>query len=1364
MALAARPGPAAELITLAEAARLAGVHRETVRSWCSHGDLPSLRHGPHHEVRLRRGDLDRLLEQRGRRRGSRPALRVVGPTGTDALRRLASELSGSETLQPVFEEVLENSQRLFHADRAGLWLVHANREYPLELVASRAFPEAIEQRVRASTRDSRLAGFEALRRETVIVYRDAADPAITPGMREIYAEQGIASVCFVPAMFRGAAMALLVLYHGKPYNWTADETALARSFGDTIATAIGNARLMASVEDLAARLRAIQDLSARLSSIQDVRGIGETIVAEARALIAYDTVRVYRVDHETGWCEPIAFQGDFMGRSDPDPELLRIRIGEGLTGWVAEHGEPLLLGDAHLDERTLIVGETTGPESMLVVPMVYEDRVRGIVVASRQGRDRFGPDDETTLSIFAGAAAQALVNAERLEQLRTQQAELEHQLVSQRRLMAVNERLLSTLDPTGVLEMIADSLKSVVTYDSLTIYRIDRERGVRRPVIARDRFAELILDYEAPLGTGLTGWAVDHREAVLANDAHHDPRSIQIPGTPFEPESMVIVPLMAEGEVLGTLNIGRMGGPEAHYGQNEFELTKLFAAQAAIALRNAEAHDEVKVQAERDALTGLRNHGAFQRELEAFLRGGAGRPVAVLMMDLDRFKGYNDRNGHPAGDELLASVSRAIESCIRQGDRAYRYGGDEFAVILPDCGRHPAEEVARRIRTAVDSIPDESDGPRVTISVGVACHPEDATDKDTLVETADQALFVAKGSPFRTSRDQFVAALDETAMGLLDGSGTEALFDSILNRAARLLGVTTGYVYVGEPGDTHLTVRAGTGEMAGDVGYRMPVTEGVGGRVFTTGEPLVIEDYDQFDGRHPKYLGRVGAAVGVPLTVAGRVVGVLGLSSGTTERVFRQPEVDALTKFAQLASIALENARLHEQAESPRDPVTGLPTRETLIQRVVDALAAGPAGAEREPVAVVFIDVDRFQIVNESLGHAAGDRVLREVGRRIESVLGPDDTVSRFGGDTFCVLLPGSDTDAALAFAERVQLQLKPPFDLDGRTWFISASMGISIGVPGTTGGGDMLQEAEIALVGAKRDPTRRLAMYDPLSSRHALERLDVEAELWTALERDELTVHYQPILDLRSERVVGFEALARWQHPSRGLVLPVDFIALAEESDLIVAIGRVILEKACRQAQLWRARWPAENLVISVNLSPRQFLDPDLANGISQVLRQTGLEPRALELEITESSVMDPSEASLGVLQQLRALGVRVVLDDFGTGYSSLAYLRQLPLDTIKVDRSFVTDLDVGDPNVGIIRAVVSLAHGLGIGVVAEGIETAEQARRLRDLGCDLGQGFTWAHPADPLRAGQFLARRLDQRRSPNSRSRNRNRLTKSR
>jgi len=1268
-----------------------------------------------------------------------PRLHVVD-TG-DAESATSRPADGGE-LRSILEDTLDNALHLLSANRAAIWLWQPNEPKPLTLAAERGLPPGIEAAVEDFHADTDVPGIRALRTGTVLAYPDLTSPGIPEALRNLYGSNGVASVCFIPATFRGEAMALLVLYGDRPHAWTAKQLALGQTFAETVATAIRNARLTVSVDGLAARLRAIQDLSSRLSAIQDIRGIGEALVTEARSLVTYDTIRVYRVDHENGWCEPIAFQGVFLGVSNPSPEQLRVQVGHGLTGWVAEHGEALNVGDVTADGRRVLVGDDHGSESMIVVPMTFEGRVRGLIVASRLGRDRFGEDDLTTLTIFAGAAGQALVNAERLEQLRLQQAELEHQLVSQRRLMAVNEQLLSTLDPSGVLEMIADSLKTVVAYDSLTIYRVDTERGVRRPVIARDRFAELILDYEAPLGSGLTGWAVDRGEPVLANDAHLDPRSAQIPGTPFEPESMVIVPLMGEGEVLGTLNIGRMGNDEAHYSQNEFELTKLFAAQAAIALRNAEAHDEVKVQAERDALTGLRNHGSFQRELSAILSGGGERQVAVLMMDLDRFKGYNDRNGHPAGDDLLVAVSRAIEGSTRQGDRAYRYGGDEFAVILPDCDRANAEEVAGRIKASIEGIPDDSGGPHVSISIGVACHPDDARDKETLVETADQALFLAKGAPFRSPRDQFVAALDETAMGLLDGSNPNQLLDSILQRASRLLGVPDGYVYLAEPGDTHLTCHAGIGTMATYVGYKQQIDRGIGGWVFRTGQPIAVDDYDAWPDGDPEFQGRglVAAGVGVPLAVRGQVVGVIGLASGSTARVFRQPEIEALARFAQLASIALENARLHEQALSPRDSVTGLPSREILLQRIVDALADGPVGTEPQPVSVVLLDVDRFQIVNESLGHAVGDRVLREVGERIAAVLSPGETVARFGGDTFGVLLPNTDADAALAVAERIQNQLKPPFDLDGRTWFISASMGVGVGAPGTTGAGDILQEAEIALVDTKSDSSKRISLFDPLRSRHVRERVDVEAELRLALERDELLVHYQPILDLRNDRIVGFEALARWQHPGRGLVLPVDFIGLAEESDLIVALGRTVLEKACRQAQAWRQHWPDQNLVMSVNLSPRQFADPDLASSIADVLRSTGLEPCALELEITESSVMDRSEASLAVLQQLRAVGVHIVLDDFGTGYSSLAYLRHLPLDTIKVDRSFVTDLDVQDPNVGIVRAVVSLAHGLGVTVVAEGIETEEQARRLRELGCDMGQGYLWAHPADPIRTAQFV------------------------
>jgi diguanylate cyclase (GGDEF)-like protein len=1264
--------------------------------------------------------------------------------GSTALRRIAAEISGSNDIQALFDEVVSDATSLFAADRIGMWRFDPVLTNPFVPVAQRDVPDEIVEWAKSIRKDDREAiGLRAVVEQDVIVTHTAEMPRSR--LRTRYRRHRIDTICFVPVVFRGESLGLLVLYHAAPYDWTPDRIALAQSLGDGLAAAVGNARLLTSVHDLAARLRAVQDLGLRLNRIQDAGGIGRAIVAEIGGLIAHDTIRVYRVDHEIGWCEPIAFRGTFMGTDSPTPEMLRVKIGTGLTGWVAEHNETLTVGDAGSDKRSLQVGINTGPESLLIVPMAFEDRVRGVLVVSRLGKDLFTADDEATLSIIAGAAAQALVSADRLDALHAKQTELEHQLVSQRRLLEVNERLLSTLDPAGVLELIADSLKVVVAYDSLTIYRVDLPRGVRTPVIARDRFAELILEYEAPLGTGVTGWAVDHKEPVLANDAHLDPRSTQIPGTPFEAESLIVVPLIVEGEVLGTMNIGRMGEQEAHFSQNEFELTKLFSAQASIALRNAETHGEVKSQAERDALTGLRNHGSFQNDLGATLENGDAGSLAVLMMDLDRFKAFNDTNGHPSGDLLLADIAAALAGAVRGEDRVYRYGGDEFAVVLKDAGRLAAEEVAERIRRAVDAVP--SPGPRVTISIGIACYPEDGATKDAVVEAADREMYIAKGarlSPGAT-RDPYVAALDETAVALLEGNEPIELLRTIVSRATHLLGTPHGYVYLVDPAKQDLVVRVGTGIFFDYLGRRMPFDRGVGGAVYRSGRPVAVDDYDTFEERDPTMpRSQFGAVVGVPLTSGTTVIGVLGLAAGEPERVFGDREIGALNRFAQLASIALENARLHEAAERGAlvDPVTNLPNREALMEQLGEALTwARPE--DPEPMAVILLDVDRFKVVNESLGHAAGDRLLQAIGQRLLGAVRNEDVVARFGGDMFAILLPRpADRDDARNVAERVLGELKAPFDVQGRIWFISASMGIAIGEPGRTTPGDAMREAELALVRAKGDAMQRYAVYEASMSRDTLERVDLENDLRAALEANELGVMYQPIVELSTETIVAFEALARWRHPVRGYVPPSAFIPVAEETRLIVPLGRVVLDTACEQAVAWHKAWPNIPLRMSVNLSPRQFAQPDLVARIDETLKRTGMTPSALELEITEGIAMDQSETGLRALRQLRDRGVRIVLDDFGTGYSSLSYLRNLPIDLVKIDRSFVADLERVDANTAIVQAVVSLAHGLGFEVVAEGIETPAQAARLRSLGVDLGQGFNWSPAVPADKAEAFLRR----------------------
>ncbi len=1291
-----------------------------------------------------------------RRRPDDPSLRVVrdAQAGVEALRHLASEVSGKLDLGELFPDVVAEAIRLFGLTRMGVWLYAADRRLPFSLAAQSGLSDELLAWVEALPSDAPAAGLRALRDGSVVTITDALVDSVTADARRIYANNGIRSLCFAPMVFRDEPVGLLVLYHDEVHDWSPDEIAIARGLADQLATAVGNDRLNDSVRSLAARLEAVQDLAVRLNRTRGLDEIGEVIVEGCERLIAFESIRVYRVDHESGMCEPIAFRGMFAGSTNPDWALLRFAVGEGVTGWAAAHNQAVLVDDVRTDPRGIPRLRPAEPQSILAVPISFEDHVYGVIALSAAASRLFDPQDETTLTIFASYAAQAIVNTSQLDLLDRQRRELEHQLASQRRLLEVNERLLSTRDPKGVLEMIADSLKVIVPYDSLTIYRCDFEAGVRRAVVARDRFADVILDYAGPIGIGITGWVIEHAEGVLANDAHVDPRSVQIPGTPFEPESMLVVPVRVAGEVVGTLNIGRMGGEEAWFSQTEFELVQLFAGQASLALENAEAHGAISVRADHDALTGLRNHGSFQRELGDALTASDGGPFALLMLDLDNFKGFNDTCGHPAGDALLAGIGESLRSATRGGDLLYRYGGDEFAAILPGASRIDAFEIVERIRRSVGTIPTPT-GPRVTISAGVACYPDDGATKDALVAAADQSLYLAKPSaraddPDAARRDPYLSALDETAIALMNRHDPEDLLDTIINRAAALVGTPHGFIYLVEPDGQSLVVRHGIGVFTDFLDYRMAIDEGLSGLVYREGRAIAVDDYDAWGNRAADMPTLVfGAVVGVPLTSGGRVVGVIGLASGSYERAFGTREIGALSRFAQLASIALDNAHLFEAAQRGAlyDPITGLPNRDLLTDRVSHSLAWSRPG-DAEPIALILLDLDRFKVINESLGHAVGDALLVAVGERLQRSLRPGDTVARFGGDEFAVILDGiAGVDEARRLADRILGELREPFLLGGRDWFVNASLGIAMAWPGRGTPGDMFREAEVALVRAKASPGPRYVLFEPEMSAATLERVEPENDLRLAVDRNELRLHYQPLVDLATNRIVGVEALVRWEHPTRGLVPPLAFIPLAEETGLIAPIGRWVLETACRQARRWLDELPDSPLVMSVNLSARQFTQGSVVDDVRETLAATRLPADRLELEITESVLLDEGAASGEALRALRELGVKLVLDDFGTGYSSLSYLRRLPLDTIKIDRSFVDGIDTdgeGDgqaSNLPIVQAVIALAHGLGIEVVAEGIETSGQQCRLRELLCDRGQGYFYARPQPPEAIRGLLA-----------------------
>ena len=424
-----------------------------------------------------------------------------------------------------------------------------------------------------------------------------------------------------------------------------------------------------------------------------------------------------------------------------------------------------------------------------------------------------------------------------------------------------------------------------------------------------------------------------------------------------------------------------------------------------------------------------------------------------------------------------------------------------------------------------------------------------------------------------------------------------------------------------------------------------------------------------------------------------------------------------------------------------KDSLTDLPNRALFEVRLDQALAR--AHRRRRSVGVLFLDVDNLKLVNDSLGHATGDLMLRAVADRLRRTIRADDTAARLGGDEFTVLLEDIDGEAeAIAAAERVEAALGEPLRIDGRELFLSASIGVAVSGAALVGPEAMLRNADLAMYQAKLNGKARHESFQVAMEGGALARIELEGDLRQALARGEFAVHYQPIVSLDDGHVVELEALVRWDHPVRGRIMPDQFIPVAEETGLIVPIGLWVLEEACRRTAAWNRDGTARPIGISVNLSARQFQHPGLFADVQHALVDAGLDPGALTLEITESVVMKDPDAAAARLREFRQLGIRVAIDDFGTGYSSLAYLKNFPIDALKIDRSFVSALGRASDDSAIVRSVVALGHALNLTVVGEGVETQEQAAHLQELDCDLGQGYLFDRPMPGPDVAAMLAR----------------------
>ena len=475
-----------------------------------------------------------------------------------------------------------------------------------------------------------------------------------------------------------------------------------------------------------------------------------------------------------------------------------------------------------------------------------------------------------------------------------------------------------------------------------------------------------------------------------------------------------------------------------------------------------------------------------------------------------------------------------------------------------------------------------------------------------------------------------------------------------------------------------------------------------------------------------------GRGMWATITVRQHPFGGLVVHSDNPDAAFSQDDLNFLEAVANVVGSAIDRIRTEQELnhQALHDPLTGLPNRVLFGDRLTQSLAR----IRRLPssVAVLFVDVDHFKVINDSLGHDYGDRLLVMMAERLESAVRPGDTVARFGGDEFVILCENVLGEIeAVGMGERIRELASTPLTLDGCEYVITVSTGIAITDDPDASPADLLRDADSAMYQAKETGRARSAMFADSMRTRAVRRLETELALRRAITHGELRLHYQPIVSLKSGRTEGVEALVRWAHPTDGMISPAEFIPIAEETGLIIPLGEWVLGEACRQAQAWRTEHPTlAHLTVSVNLSGRQIAQSDLVTVVSNVLADTGLAPEALVLEITESVLMADAEHAIGVLRALKDLGVRLSVDDFGTGYSSLSYLKRFPVDVLKIDQSFVDGLGTEGEDSAIVRATISLAQSLGLETVGEGTETVTQVRALTELGCDKAQGYLFSRP----------------------------------
>jgi diguanylate cyclase (GGDEF)-like protein len=1103
------------------------------------------------------------------------------------------------------------------------------------------------------------------------------------------------------------------------------------------------------------------------------------------------------------WLKPVAGTGECVERItqsrfsiDPDNAY-----GNGVCGKAFRTQEPCINNDILNSDQGRPwreAGNETGVMACVAVPLIKAGKSVGVLMFF-VGRS-WAADEEIValLARMAENVSFALDNFERADEKAKTEAQKERLTRMFAALSATNEAIMRARSRTELFELVCDSVAKGGKFISTCIALASSSNdlldmvAVAGPSAANTRKITLSTNAAHPEGRGLSGTAFRSSRACISNDYLTDPRGIA-----FHPvirgdgaKSGAAFPLLVRGETIGIILF--LSAEKDTFIPEFCELLQRLADNVSFALENFDRADEkAKAKRQKDRLAGMlealsatneaimrvkTRAELFELVCQAAVLGGTFTSATIALVEPngeflriaatngvyhDRMKDgrYATSADDPEGRGLTGTSFRSRQPCIMND-----YLGDPRAAHW----HHLAREDGTRSGA---SFPLLQNGDKA-VGVLLFLSPDEGAFTPDLVELLarlaenvsfaldnfDRAEEKARTEEQKQRLALMFAALSATNEAIMRAKSRPELFELVCVAAASGGKFTSTSIALANPDSDYLDVVAAAGPTAEttrnvrlSIKDAHPEGRGVSGAAFRSRQACISNDYLADQQRSAFFHAVVrgdGAKSGAafPLLIQGQAVGVMVFLSAE-KNTFAPEFVELLQRLADNVSFALENFdradeknKADERIEylASHDSLTDPPNREMFNGLLRQAIET--AHRHQRRLAVLFIDLDRFKVINDSLGHDAGDMLLVEVANRLRRALRSNDVVARLGGDEFVVILEEcAETDDVERIATNLLSVLSQPMELRGHECHTTASIGIAMYPHNGSDALTLTKNADMAMYLAKEDGKNSFRFFSTEIKAQSIERLALETALRRAMERDQFSLHYQPKVDMASGQITGVEALLRWAHPEFGMVSPLQFIPLAEETGLIVPIGRWVLREACAQTMAWQRRG-LRPVSVAVNLSPRQFADEHLLQDIDEALASSGMSPVLLQLEVTESMVMRNVSRAVRVLDAIRSRGIRLAIDDFGTGYSSMSLMKQFPIDTIKIDRSFVRDLPDDSEDRAIALAIIGMGKALGMTVIAEGVETAEQQAFLHSHGCDEMQGYFFSKPLPPRQLADLL------------------------